>query len=852
MDDHVAAIKERVRIEALVGEEFEVVGRGRVLTTKQHDSLKLFTDTNTWYWFSQGRGGDVFDWWMASRRCDFRQALDDLERRAGVEPRPLTPERQAAIESERSRGRVLDMAARYYNQVLLSHPAARAGREYCHARGWTDETMRAARLGFVPELRDSVRDDIQPLSAQLYAAGLMERPAAQAVLSLPGGHLVYVHQRGGQVVYLSARSVAGKRHYNPPADLCGPRQMFELRPLVTAVTPGATVLVEGQADAISLAQLGFHAVALCGVEAGAPQGITHVALDNDEAGQAKALDLALRIGPLTHVVVWPPAKGKDANDLLRGGALPGEVAALLAEAPPAIVALAARARGERGDARQTDLTRLAAAFRNLDEMVQADLTPTLAEALGVKLSHFKRLMKAADDQAAAERAETADEPTRYENSAGGAVGGYVFEQCVAWDGDGTPLCRYAVRLPSGEIRLQNTVDAGGTTYVPFPATINLIRKQVVLFPSEPAEFGSQQALLAEIRAFIHRWLDVDPFYEQLASYYVMFTWLYDLFETLPYLRALGDYGTGKSRFLQTIGALCYRPMFVSGAATAAPIFRVIDMFRGTLIVDEADFARSDASVEIVKIINVGYARGGVVLRAEKDEGSDTYYPSAADVYGPKILATRRLFEDRATESRCLTKRMSTARPRPEISRVINRQFWADAEAIRNKLLMYRLRHHRPLEVDPALSDFSIEPRLDQVTLALKSLIADAEMREQINTFVRAYNATLITDRQMSLPAIVVQVLANIFYRPEQTLTGPRRDFSMKKIAEEVRLLLDTLDPDEKVSPRRISQILSEDLGLSRREQDAESRRHCLVVEEPALQALMARYGIDPILNETTR
>ena len=29
----------------------------------------------------------------------------------------------------------------------------------------------------------------------------------------------------------------------------------------------------------------------------------------------------------------------------------------------------------------------------------------------------------------------------------------------------------------------------------------------------------------EIRAFIHRWLDVDPFYEQLASYYVMFTWL---------------------------------------------------------------------------------------------------------------------------------------------------------------------------------------------------------------------------------------------------------------------------------------------------------------------------------------
>ena len=82
------------------------------------------------------------------------------------------------------------------------------------------------------------------------------------------------------------------------------------------------------------------------------------------------------------------------------------------------------------------------------------------------------------------------------------------------------------------------------------------------------------------------------------------------------------------------------------------------------IVDEADFAKSDAAVEIVKIINVGYAKGGVVLRAEKDEEGDAYYPSAKDVVGPKILATRKLFEDRATESRCLTKRMTTARPRP--------------------------------------------------------------------------------------------------------------------------------------------------------------------------------------------
>jgi hypothetical protein len=111
------------------------------------------------------------------------------------------------------------------------------------------------------------------------------------------------------------------------------------------------------------------------------------------------------------------------------------------------------------------------------------------------------------------------------------------------------------------------------------------------------------------------------------------------------LRALGDYGTGKTRFIQTIGALCYRPMFVSGATTVSPVFRLLDAFRGTLVIDEADFNNSDAENEIIKILNVGYYRGGVVLRSEKDPDSDVYFPSVNEVYGPKILATRKPFQD---------------------------------------------------------------------------------------------------------------------------------------------------------------------------------------------------------------
>ena len=67
---------------------------------------------------------------------------------------------------------------------------------------------------------------------------------------------------------------------------------------------------------------------------------------------------------------------------------------------------------------------------------------------------------------------------------------------------------------------------------------------------------------------------------------------------------------------------------------------------------------------------------------------------------------------------------------------------------------------------------------------------------------------------------------------------------MKALAGRVQTILDELDPDEKVSPRRLGSLLSADLGLTRRAKDAETRRDTVVVDEGELLALMGRYGID--------
>jgi hypothetical protein len=201
--------------------------------------------------------------------------------------------------------------------------------------------------------------------------------------------------------------------------------------------------------------------------------------------------------------------------------------------------------------------------------------------------------------------------------------------------------------------------------VPFSPHNNLIKNEVVLLPSEPQIYGSEEQLLSEIRGFIHRYVDLSPSFERLATYYVLLSWLYDAFNDLPYLRLRGDYGTGKTRTLLVIGSICYKPFFASGASTVSPIFHTLDAFRGTLIFDEADFRFSDERAEIVKILNNGNVRGLPVLRTMMNRQHE-FNPQAFQVVGPKIVATRGSYEDRGLESRFITEEMGSRRLRADI------------------------------------------------------------------------------------------------------------------------------------------------------------------------------------------
>jgi len=353
-------------------------------------------------------------------------------------------------------------------------------------------------------------------------------------------------------------------------------------------------------------------------------------------------------------------------------------------------------------------------------------------------------------------------------------------------------------------------------------------KNAVRLPMVPLQYGSEKALYMTIKHFIHRYLGVSYFYEQLASYYVMFTWVYDKFKTVPYLRALGDYGTGKTRFLLTIGSLCYRPILASGATTVSPIFRMIDKYRGTLIVDEADFKNSEAHAEIVKIFNVGYQNDFPVIRSELI--NNRYEPVGYQVYGPKLAATRKRFGDTALESRCITEDMEF-KGRPDIPTDLPSTFWDEAQIIRNMLLQWRFDKYRNIQLRPERINESIEPRLNQVMMPLASIIEDQKMLSELRMFAEQYNKNIIVERNSLLEAEVLQVIMDL-------AVGGNITPQMKEIADRYN---SERDEEEHIKPRRVGSIIREKLKL-RTERDQRNTIR-LKWDGEKIAKLCEKYGI---------
>jgi hypothetical protein len=346
------------------------------------------------------------------------------------------------------------------------------------------------------------------------------------------------------------------------------------------------------------------------------------------------------------------------------------------------------------------------------------------------------------------------------------------------------------------------LETPGKTYS--PPTDRLLDKQAVYCPSGIEEFGTDWQLFQQISNYVNRYLQLDSMsFRTLACIWAMMTWVFDRFQAVPYLRAIGDFDSGKTRLLTVFWRICYRSIFVGGAVTPSPIFRLIDRVRGTLIMDEADFGESDHSHHIVQILNQGYSRGSVVIRSERGV-NDNFEVGAYDCFCPKLLGTRRRFSDPALESRCLTHIMTLQNLRLDMPLSLGDDFEQEAASIRNKLLLWRFRRWAHIKADPYARIEGIASRVSQIFQPLLACATDRKLQPTILAMVRAFSDEVQAERRDSTEGTIVGALIEAWREVQYGDRVP------------LRRVTERLEVEHHLSAERVSAILRKTLGFQTR------------------------------------
>jgi hypothetical protein len=373
----------------------------------------------------------------------------------------------------------------------------------------------------------------------------------------------------------------------------------------------------------------------------------------------------------------------------------------------------------------------------------------------------------------------------------------------------------------------------GERLVPFSPNNNIIKNEVVLLPSEPAEYGSKEELIDQIRQFLHRYLDVSEGFEQIAAHYVLFSWVYDALNEVPYVRFQGDFGTGKTRALLVVGSLCYKPFFASGASTVSPLFHILDAFRGTLVLDEADFRFSDEKAEIVKILNNGNVQGMPVLRTMINRQRE-FNPRAFQVFGPKIVAMRGSYDDRALESRFLTEVMGTAPLRAGIPISLPARLKEEALGLRNKLLLFRFRNRYEIRPDAEAPLSAVSPRINQILMPLLRVVEDAKARDAIVSAATAAHMSIVAERGISTEAQLLEIIRELACEAHK-VSVPIQD-----IADRFSTRFG-VDYERAITSRWIGGMLRRRLHLA--PYKSHGRYVLSVADQTKLETLYDRYGL---------
>ncbi len=275
-----AEIKNKLSVVDVVGETVQLKKAGTTykgLCPFHSEKTPSFTVTparDSWKCFGCGEGGDIFSFVMRRDGVTFPEALKVLAAKAGVELDERTTREDARRRRLQS---VMESAIAFYHAVLTGSKAGEPALDYLRGRGFTDETIRAAQLGYAPGGWDTL---VRNLASKRQISGdeLVEAGLAQPRQSARGGVYDRFRERvifpirdanggpvglGGRVLVSDDGRDHGPKYLNSPATplFDKSRTLYLIDKAKASIRKGGqAVIVEGYTDALMAHQAGFDNV----------------------------------------------------------------------------------------------------------------------------------------------------------------------------------------------------------------------------------------------------------------------------------------------------------------------------------------------------------------------------------------------------------------------------------------------------------------------------------------------------------------------------------------------------------------------------------------------------------------
>lgn len=291
-------------------------------------SCTIYVDTQSFYCFGCGAGGDVITFIMKSENLSYIEAVKYLAERANI----ALPDEELDDKSGKIKQRVYEInrtAAKFFYSQLKS-PAGRVGLQYLLERGLTPETIKKYGLGFAEDkwttltnymLSEGFTED------ELVISGLCGRSKSGRVFDVFRNRVIFpIIDLRGNVIAFGGRLLSGEGpKYLNSSDtpvFKKSRNLFSLN-FAKASNEKRLILAEGYMDVIAINQAGFsNVVATLGTALTPEQARLMsqyaeeiiIAYDSDEAGQKatyKAINLLSEVGLKTKILKTNDAKDPD-------------------------------------------------------------------------------------------------------------------------------------------------------------------------------------------------------------------------------------------------------------------------------------------------------------------------------------------------------------------------------------------------------------------------------------------------------------------------------------------------------------------------------------------------------------